>query len=171
MQVLRTSGVLSNFPIWTGSLHVRAGLFCHRGVPPAGDGTFFAAPVREQLLLAWSIAVGAVSRCCVEYLNHGEVSLHLVQSGKVQESRAMNACPRLASARASASPGALASGWPGCSAASHRPCDPHAPAHDGSAHTTRPVATSPSSGHSCNRYGIPVQPSGGPPSIARLAFC
>jgi hypothetical protein len=41
------------------------------------------------------------------YLNHGEVSLHLVQSGKTHGSRAMNARPRLASARASLSFGSV----------------------------------------------------------------
>ena len=30
---------------------------------------------------------------CLWNLNHGEVSLHLVQSGKTHESRAMNARP------------------------------------------------------------------------------
>ena len=46
---------------------------------------------------------GGQSMLCLRYLKLGNVSLHLVQSGKTHELRAMNARPRLASARASRS--------------------------------------------------------------------
>lgn len=67
-----------------------------------------AAPVQEQPcllrpLLLWR-SVDAMSLC----LNHGEVSLHLVQSGKTHKSRAMNALPSRASVAASRSFGSVA---------------------------------------------------------------
>jgi hypothetical protein len=64
-----------------------------------------AALVREQPCLLGSLLSGRSVDGVPQESNHGEVSLHGVQSGKTHESRAMNARPRLASARASPSPG------------------------------------------------------------------
>ena len=72
-------------------------------------GTIPPLPFDEQPCLLRPVLSGRSVDAVPQYLNHGEVSLHLVQSGKTHELRAMNARPRLASARASASFGSVAS--------------------------------------------------------------
>ena len=85
-------------PAASSRLHApaRCGL---AGAEPAVAGRDHpAAPVREQPCLLRPLLLGRSVDAVPLYLNHGEVSLHLVQSGKTHESRAMNARPRLASA-------------------------------------------------------------------------
>jgi hypothetical protein len=60
-----------------------------------------AAPVHLQLSFLRPLLLGRSVDAVPLYLNDGEVSLHLVQSGKTHESRTMKARPRLASAAAS----------------------------------------------------------------------
>ncbi len=66
-------------------------------------------PFHEQPCLLGPVLLGQSVGAVPQYLNHGEVSLHSVHSGKTHESRAMNARPSRASADASASLGSAAS--------------------------------------------------------------
>jgi hypothetical protein len=80
-------------------------------VAGVGSGARSREPlfVREQLSLLGPLLLGRSVDAVPQVLKLGNVSLHQVQSGKTHELRTMNARPRLASARASASLGSVAS--------------------------------------------------------------